>query len=401
MAWNHKSKILAIAVAIQPVAGTFTAPLAADVIAASNVTNQNNDITAEDPTLTGTGWDAEQIIVGEEGQVGFTFALRGPGGAAPPAANAYVPGRCFQNLGWAEVITPTAIAGVTQTGSSADTIILAVAASATDDFYTGMPLQMAGIGAGFKQTSMIVSYAGGSRSAGIGETMGAAPGAGVAYTIPANLLYIEGSNSGSGPLLSVRIWRDKKVYDYKDVRLETFTFDMPVANNNNTTFPSIEFAGKGNVHDVTDGVTPSLGTLLNVGIAGCRNGKFTLDRTMLGHNSLRYGNNLTVAAPSNIHMANGQDAYEVTGGSRSIDIDVNQMDNTTFNARTKRAAGLAGTSMPIMQTWGIAAGNNFGFTIPAARLGQLNPGDSNGFVNLTGNALQSRLDKAAALSIWW
>lgn len=399
MSWNHKSRITAIAIAIQPVPGTFTAPLAADMIAASNVTNQNTDITAEDPTLTGTGWESEAIVVGEEGQIGFTLPLRGPGGASPPAANSWPVGRAFQNLGWSEVITAAPIAGVTQAGSTTSSVVLAVAASAVDDFYTGMPLQMAAIGAGFKQNTMITGYTGGTRAAAIGETLGAAPGAGVAYTIPANLTYVEGALSSAVPLLSVRIWRDRKIYDYKDVQLESFTLDMPVANNNNTTFSSGEFSGKGNVEAVDDGVTPVLdAALLALELAPCKNGKFSLDRTPLGHNSVRYGNSLNVAAPSNIHQVSGQDAYETTSGSRSIELDLNQMDNGTFNARTKRNAG---TIMPLMQTWGNGAGNNFGFTIPACKLRQLNPGDNNGYVNLTGNAVQARLDRSAALSIWW
>lgn len=397
MAWNHKSRIVAIALAIQPVAGTFTAPLAADMIAASNVTNQNTDITAEDPTLTGTGWESEAIVVGEEGQIGFTLPLRGPGGVAPPVANAWVPGRAFQNLGWAEVITAAPIAGVMQAGGTTTTAVLAIAASAVDDFYTGMPIQSASIGAGFKQTSMITGYAGGTRTATLGETLGGAANGN--YTIPANLMYVEGSLSTAGPLLSVRIWRDRKIYDYKDVQLESLNIDMPVANNNNTTFPSAEFSGKGNVHDVTDGVTPVLdAALLALELAPCKNGKFSLDKTALGHNSVRYGNALNVAAPSNIHQESGQDAYETTSGNRSIELDINQMDNATFNVRTKRNNG---TIMSLMQTWGNGAGNNFGFTIPACKLRQLNPGDNNGFVNLTGNAVQARLNKSASLAIWW
>lgn len=398
MAWNHKSRIVAIGIAIQPVAGTFTTPTASDMIAASNVTNSNSDVTAEDPTLTGTGWESEPIVVGEEGQIGFTMALRGPGGAAPPAANGWVPGRVLQSAGWTEVITTTPVTGTMQAGGTTTTFPLAVTASSVDDFYNGMPIQAASIAAsGFKQTTMIADYVGSTRLVSLAETLGGA--ASGTFTIPANLLYLEGALKVEGPLLSVRIWRDKKIYDYKDVRVESLQWDFPVANNNNTTFSSLEVSGKGNVVDVTDGTTPTLASsLIALDIAPCKNGKFTMDKVMLGHNSLRYGNALSVAAPSNIHSVDGQDAYETISGTRTIEIDVNQMDNTTFNARAKRNAG---TVMPIMQTWGNGAGNNFGFTLFATKLRQLNPGDSNGFVNLTGNSVQASLDKSAALAIWW
>lgn len=399
MSWNHKSKIVGFAVAIQSVAGVFTTPTSADMLAVSNVTNANNDITADDPTMTGTGWDAESIVVGEEAQIGFTMPLRGPGGAAPPAANANIWGRVYQSAGWAEVITAAEVTGTLQT-STTTTAVLHAGASSVDDFYTGMPVQAATIGSGFKGYTPIVGYTGGTRTAALGETLGAAPSG--TFTIPKNIIYVEGALKTEGPLLSVRIWRDKKIYDYKDVRVETLQHDFPVANNNNTNFPSVEASLKGNVENVTDGTTPDnpagLAAQIALELAPCKNGKFGINRVALGHNSLRYGNSLTVNAPSNIHQVSGQDAFETVSGTRSIELDLNQMDNTTFNARSVQAAG---TIVPIIQTWGRGAGNNFAFTLPATRLRQLNPGDSNGFVNLTGNAVQARVDRSAVLAIWW
>lgn len=397
MAWNHKSRIVAIGIVAQVAAGAFIAPGAADIIAASNVTNQNNDITAEDPTLTGTGWEAENILIGEEGQIGFTMPLRGPGGNAPPAAGAWVPGRVLKSAGWSEVITAAPIAAAIAAGSTATEIVLQAGQSAVDGFYVGMPISSASIGAGFKQYSIITHYDGDTRTAKIGETLGAAANGN--FEIPANLLYLEGALSTEGPLLSVRVWRDRQVYDYVDVRVESLNFDMPVGNVNNTVFPSIEAAGKGTVHNVDQGVTPQIDpALLSIELAPCKGGKFSLDRVALGHNSLRYGNALTVAAPSNIHQESGQDAYETVSGTRTIDLDLNQMDTNTFNHRSRRGTQAI---IPIMQTWGRGPGNNFGFVLPNTRLRGLNPGDNNGFVNLTGSAVQTTVDKSAAFAIWW
>src|SRR3546814_2186893 len=46
--------------------------------------------------------------------------------------------------------------------------------------------------------------------------------------------------STAPPLLSISVWRDKKRYDYRDVRPTSLTLDMPVANEANQVFPSLE-----------------------------------------------------------------------------------------------------------------------------------------------------------------
>src|SRR3546814_6777347 len=105
MAWNHKTKITTVAIAIQAVAGVFTAPVAPDdLIAVGSVTNGEDIIQAEDPTMTGSIWNSARIYLGKTANVGFTLPLRGPGGASPPAAGEWVPGRVFQAGGWAEGI---------------------------------------------------------------------------------------------------------------------------------------------------------------------------------------------------------------------------------------------------------------------------------------------------------
>ena len=163
MAWNHKTRITTVAIAIQAVAGVFTTPSAPDdLIAVGSVTNGEDMIQAEDPTLTGSVWSAARIYLGKTGNIGFTLPLRGPGGAAPPAASEWVPGRVFQSAGFAEVINAAAITGTAEAGGSTTSIALAAAASAVDDAYLGMPIQHANIGTvgTVKGTSMIMDYNG-------------------------------------------------------------------------------------------------------------------------------------------------------------------------------------------------------------------------------------------------
>ena len=400
MAWNHKTRVVAFAVAIQAVAGIFTPPTAADIVPVSPPTNSEDIVSTEDPTATGSVWNAARVYLGKTGSAGATMPLRGPGGAAPFAANAWPAGRILQAAGFAEVRTQTAITGSTVAGSTTTALALANTASATDDFYVGMPVQTAAIGTGpIKGTSLIVDYNGTTKVADIAETLGTAPGTGVAYTIPANVTYQLGTLGASPPILSVSIWRDKKRYDYKDVRVESLTFDMPVANEQNQVFPSIEFALKGLPAGTSDEVAPALNAAQLTAIAPYRNGKFTLDRVPLGHQSTQFQISAEVAGASNAHAEFGQDAYEIMSGTRTYTLDLNQMAKTDFDIDSRVDNQ---TTISTQSIWGMGPGNRFGFCVPKMLLDPMNnPGDRNGFVNLTGNAAFQEVDKSATLTIFW
>jgi hypothetical protein len=400
MAWNHRSKVVAIAVAIQSVPGVFTAPnTTTDLMAVASITNSNEPITADDPTASGAIWSVPPINLGYSATIGGTFPIRGPGGASPPAANAYVPGRLLQAAGWSEIILNAPSAAVLQAGSTTTALVLAATESSSDQFLVGAPVQQALIGAGFQQTSLIRSYTGASRTAALGETLGSAPATGAAYTIPAHIRYVLGTMTSAPPSLSISVWRDKKRYDYRDWRPSSLTIDEPVANDANQSFPSIEFSGKGIQVAVVDDTTPTVpASVLAIPVPPARNGKFYLDRVKLGHQSTKFSETLEIGAASNQNQAQGQDGYDILSGNRSIDLDLNQMNVSDFDIEARIAAG---TTIPLLTTWGGGAGNNWGMLIPNVRLNPFSPGERNGYVNLTGNAYSTDVDKSAALTIWW
>ena len=398
MAWNHKSRVVALGVAIQAVAGVFTAPTSADYVPVAPPTNNEDPITAEDPTATGSVHQSAPVYLGKTATISANAPLRGPGGTEPPAANAWPLGRVLQAAGFAEMRTAAAITGTVAAGT-ATSMTLDGSASATDDFYIGMPIRHANVGAGaIKGTSLIQDYNGTSKVALLGETLGT-PATSGNYTIPPNITYQLGTLSTSPPLLSVSVWRDKKRYDYKDVRVSQISFDMPVSNESNQVFPSIEFTLKGLVEDVADDTTTVISPAQLGSIAPFRNGKFTLDRVALGHQSTRFQMGADVAGASNAAAADGQDGYEVMSTTRSIDFDLNQMAVSDFDIETRVNNR---TTVSTMSVWGQGQGNRFGFLAPEIALDPLNnPGDRNGFVNLTGNAVFVGVDKSATLSIWW
>lgn len=399
MAWNHRSAVVAMAVAIQAVPGVFTAPAApADLVAVSVPNNNYEAITADDPTATGAIWRNKRIYLGKSGTAGATIPLRGPGGAAPPAAEEWPTGRFFLSAGWTEIVNAAPIPGALQAGSTTTALNLAAAAPGVDDIYIGAPIQLAEIGTGFRATTLISDYDGTTKIATIPETI-AAPAAAAAYTIPAFISYVLGTMTTTPPLLSISIWRDKKRYDYRDWRPTSFSVDMPVTNEQNQVFPSIDVSGRGVPAGVVDEASPQLpASILNVPVAACRGGKFVFDRVKLGHQSLRFALNIDVAAASNQNQDQGQDGYDITSGNRSISLDLNQMNVTDLDLETRVDNQ---TILPLLSTWGQGPGNRMGMVLPNNVLDPLSPGDRNGFVNLTGDAAPVDVDKSAAFTIWW
>lgn len=399
MAWNHASAIVAMAVCIQPVAGVFTAPTIPDHLIAVSVPNNNFEaITADDPTATGTIWKSKRVYLGKSGTAGASLPLRGPGGAAPPLANIWPVGYILQAAGYSEVRNGAAIPAVFQAGSTTNTVVMAAGSNATDDFYVGLPIQFAAIGTGFRATTLISKYNGTTKTATVPETI-VAPVAGDAYTIPPYLAYVLGTiSSAAPPRLSVRIYRDKKIYDYKDWRPTSLTFDEAVTNEANTVFPSLDFSGKGTPAGVSDGTTPNLDTVLAVPVAPGRGGKFVMDRVKLGHQSTRFTLQIDVNAPSNRNADAGQDSYEITSGTRSIELDLDQMAVTDFDIESRIDNQ---TALAVLDTWGLGAGNRFGSLMPNVVLDPFSPGDRNGFVSLTGNAQMNVNDKSHGFAIWW
>jgi hypothetical protein len=396
MAWNMRSRVVAVGVVKQAVAGVFTAPNnTTDLIGVSAPNNADDIVQAADPTMTGGVFEQPRIFLGRTSTAGGTIPLRGPG--ALVAADAWVPGRVLQAAGLAEIRLAAQIQANLQAGSTTQALVLDAAQSAVDDYHVGFPISHANIGAGFQQYSLITDYVGATKAASIMETI-VAPAGATQFTIPACLVYQLGTLAAAPPLLSISVWRDKKRYDYRDCTIQSLGFDLPVANEANQVFPSIDFTCKGVKVAEADDVTPLLPqAILNVPVPALRGGKFMLDRVKLGHASLRAGINADTAAASNANQAAGQDGYTIVSAARTTEFDLNSMNVSDFDIESRIANQ---TIMTSGTTWGGAAWNRFGFVLPGLVLDPMNPGDRNGFVNLSGNAHVTDIDKSMAMAVW-
>lgn len=398
MSWNHRDKLFALGVALQPTPGLFVLPGVADLIGISSPNNGDDVVSAPDPTQTGTIWDAPRIFMGLTGTGGGTIPLRGYGNAGvPPASNAWPLGRILQALGMAEIRRGVASAATAlQAGSSTTSMVLAAAESSVDDFYIGMPIQNPAIGTGFRQTTLIQDYIGATKTALLAETLGAAPAGN--YVFPAGLTYQLGTLGVAPPLLSISVWRDKKRYDYRDCVLSNWSVDVPVGNEGNTVFPSLDFTVKGTPIAPSDDTTPALPqSVLSVPVPPAKGGKFFLDRIKLGHTGVKTTIGLTTGAASNQNQDAGQDGYDIQGGNRSCDLTLNQMNVSDFDLDARVRQQLM---VSMLSTWGQASGNYMGLVIPALVLDPLKPTSANGYVTLGGNAIPAQLDKGLALSFW-
>jgi hypothetical protein len=402
MSWNHRDRIFAMGVALQPTPGTFVQPVQADLIGVSNPDVSIDMLSVADPTQTGAIWEAPRVYLGQSGSGGGTIPLRGPGGSAPPAANAWPVGRILQGCGFTEVIKAVAGAATAlQAGSTTSTLVLANTESSTDDILDGVPLSHPGIGTGFRATTLVRDYVGSTKTALLAETLGAAPAAGTLYTLPASLTYLLGTLITPPPLLSISVWRDRKRYDFRDCVITSWSIDIPVANEANQSFPSIQFAFKG-VNVVDDGTvktTPSLPTaLLATPVPAAKGGKFYFDKVKIGHASAKVTLTLQSGAASNQNQDAGQDGYDILSGTRALEFDLNQMDAADFDFQTRVNSQ---SLCAFLSTWGAGAGNNLGFMIQNFVLDPLKPGGRNGYVSLTGGGTPTDVDKSMALGIWW
>lgn len=395
---GQKENIVGFGVTIQPTPGTFNGPASTDMIPISAPDDGSDATTGEDPTLTGSIFAAPRTYIGRKGRAGATAVLRGPGGSVPFAAGAWPLGRIFMAAGFSEVINATAITGTATTNAATDTIVLAAGASSVDDFYKGMPISHAGIGSGaIRGMSMIREYVGSTKAAQLMETLASAIATG-SYTIPPSVSYIL-STGLAIPLLSCSVWRHKVRRDYKDCALTSFAINIPVANDQNTDYPSVEFAMSGTpVTPNTDQDAPSLTDAMLTTPPAAKAGKFAFNGIKIGHQTLRLEFGLTTGAPPNQNFDAGQEAYEVLSGTRTVALDLNQTLMSVLNVDTLTDNQ---TLVPILSNWGLGAGNRFVVGVPNSYLDSFSPTGRNGFVGLSGNANPSDVDKSMALALTW
>ena len=225
----------ALEVVIQPTFDTFVAPTSADRLSIANVSFDKTGVTVANPEYTGSVMRNPDEIIGKTVSLAFDVLLRPPGGATPPAANAFLPGRILQSAKFTEVIVATAISEALGVGSTVRAAVLGATALATIDLYKGMVISLGATGTYRQKLTPIRSYAAG-KTANLCRALGSAPTG--TYSIPAQLMYSLSIDNTDPPLLSFYFWRAGKRWSLKNAVVTGFTQNLPTTSKTGGEIPS-------------------------------------------------------------------------------------------------------------------------------------------------------------------
>jgi hypothetical protein len=186
---HHKRVIL---FELESTYGSDPTPTGADAILCSNLDFkplQGSQIERDfiKPFFGGFGF----IRVENFGEVTLDVEIAGSGTAGTaPSYN-----KLLKACNLTETLTAAAITGTGQAGGSTTTIKLAAGASATDDYYVGMSIEITG-GTGDGQAGEIIAYNGTTKVATVAKAWATPPDETSEYSIGANALYTPNSDFG-------------------------------------------------------------------------------------------------------------------------------------------------------------------------------------------------------------
>ena len=168
--------------------------------------------------------NAPELPVSQAAKISFDVAIQGPGTAGQAPAF----GPLLRGAGMAETLLAAAATGTAQAGG-ANSITLAVTASAVDNAYKGMYLDLTG-GTGSGQAGFVVAYNGTSKVATMAEAWTTPPDATTTYSIGAQAVYAPVSQAFES--LSLYMYLDgllhKMLYARGSVKAKLTPKSLPV-----------------------------------------------------------------------------------------------------------------------------------------------------------------------------
>jgi hypothetical protein len=396
---NLLSTKTALAIGVQADAVTrATIDTATDLLPHANQRSANESFTVANPEYTGSIHTVGDAVLGRAAGVSFDVMMRGPGGSAPPAAGVYVPGRIWRAAGFEEIVFTTAlteaiVAGGVNTGATT-TVRLGTGASSVNGFYVGYTIQFASLngGSGVRSTSQIIAYDGATKTATLGEKLGAVPTGN--YTIPAQLVYR--LNPSATPLyLTFDKWHDRKRYFQQNGIPSALSMTFPTSNRGDTALPTMSVSIAGDINeaqaeaDENAPLTPALGA-----IPPFRDGKLALNGVYVGGAQVVYDHGIRVGFPPNPNRPTGNDSGQIVQTQRSVNMNLNEVLLATQARNT--LANLQ-TNVPLMLQYGLVAGRTVYFCVTSGRLNFSNADPSGDFVT---NEVSLLIDSADRSVCW-
>jgi hypothetical protein len=208
-----------------------------------DVTPIEADVVSRDLIRNYLG-NSDQLLAQARVSISFQVEMAGSGvGATAPRFSSLL-----KACGMAETITAAAVTGSAVAGS-ANTITLAVGASAVDDFYNGMVISITS-GTGSGHVGLITDYVGSTKVATVqASTATFVPGASSGYSIAANVGYLPVSTGFSSATIYFN--NDGVLHKITGAR-GTFTLTTGVGE-----IPTIDFQLTGIYNAPTDTAAPT------------------------------------------------------------------------------------------------------------------------------------------------
>lgn len=388
-----RSQFTSVAVAVQSSVDTWASPSSStDVFPCANVKLSKESILAENPEYLGTVDKPGDFVLGQKVSLTLSIPLRAPGGASPPSAGAFIPGRFLKAAGWTENIISTAIPAAPEAlgfGSTTTAAKLGTSAAGTASLYKGLALTLSDNGTGYNRQMTVIRDYSAAKLATIAETLGGAPAAN--YQIPKQLAYQSGA-SGTPPVLSLSVWYDAVRYDLINMTVSGLKFNFPVSTRNSTEYPMMELTLDGDMYAFADEAAPLVGAL--GGIPTFKDGDFWIANKALGGSSFSVDMGIQVGYAPNPNKASGNDAAQITMTKRTASITLNHNLKATIDFE---ALALAQSQNALWAQYGYTAGNMVSFIIPNGRFAYANVDNGGEFISQTLDLLIDDSDKAINL----
>ncbi len=371
MALSARNK--AASLASQP-GSVFVAPSGSDYHVCAEMSLDMSPVTVDNPEFTGSIYRPGPEIIGKTVQLRLRYLLRPPGGTAPPAANAWVPGRALVSAGFTETIISTAIppspeplAG-TGTSTSAS---LSTGAVATADAYTGLSINLVANGVYPASLSAIKAYEA-SKLATFPETF--SPSVGGNYQIPRQIAYLMSSNKPTQKYMS-RVHFDEVAYDLFNMIPRQISLGYSTADLNNQSLTYIEVTYEAEMAGYSDMATPAQVMLAGLPLYRC--GDQWLANRSLGGTGFTVTIDFTTERPPNPNTCIG-DPPEITDGRFTVSVNVNHALKSTVDFF--QFAEVDKGYYSLWAQFGQASGSIASLLIPRARFNIPQLGENGTFV---------------------
>lgn len=364
-----KSNNTAVAIAIQPVADTFTAPTQpADLMPVSNCRLDIQGVTIANDEYTGTPIRNGDVIAGKRVTLSYNVKLRPPGGGSVPAANTFLLGRILQAAKFTELRTSTAIPAAAEAVSAGTTTgaTLGAGATGTADLYKGMAITLAGMGTSYKERmSAIRSYTA-SKVATFVEAFGSAVSGN--YQIPPQLGYMRDVSSSDPILLSQQVWIDGHRFDLMNVRITGLQIVVPTSTKDQAAYPEVQVTVDATISNHTANPTPAVTPLGAIPVY--KDGDGWIANTRVGIQTFTVDLGIETENPPNPNKADGNDAPEMVGSAARISMTRQKYLPSTID--TLALADAQGNHAFFAQ-WGNAAGALVQIVVPDFRFNYQSP----------------------------